>query len=356
VPTPIPTSLTVGLVANISFGAVFEYDNISDVDDTQRLVLRQAMVDSYDRVSSIDLVQIVAITTAGSGGRRRLLRRALLSVDIEVEFSIQVALAGELDPTVLEGTVTSELVSLFNETDSDGESAFEEAAESVAQEQNVTAPTLDKKATASDIVETVAVTVVEILSLSPTVSPTTPAPSLPPSPQPTAVPTPAPGDKSDDDGNFFTSSGGVAVLVIVGIIVVAIVVYMYMLWKQKEEDKEGQWGPQEQPEPSIQMQRKSGAAAPHHELARVVAAAESEARKTQQEMNKFLRRTGLGRYVDNFHDFGLESLHDLMDADIVNRESLRAEIGMSPREIDAFYYALEEQKGKTTPDSPLALH
>jgi len=104
------------------------------------------------------------------------------------------------------------------------------------------------------------------------------------------------------------------------------------------------------------MQRESSSPVTNTELARMVQAAELEAHKTQQEMNKFLRRAGLGRYVDYFHDFGLESLHDLMDPDIVNRDALRGEIGMSPREIDAFYQALETEKGKTTPDAPLVIH
>jgi hypothetical protein len=54
----------------------------------------------------------------------------------------------------------------------------------------------------------------------------------------------------------------------------------------------------------------------------------------------WLRQRGLGRFSDRLMDFGMESLHDLVDSDIISDVELRNEIGMNDAEIQKFRKAV----------------
>ena len=58
----------------------------------------------------------------------------------------------------------------------------------------------------------------------------------------------------------------------------------------------------------------------------------------------WLRQRGLGRFADRLHDFGVDTLHDLHDSDIISDVELRSEIGMNDSEIRKFRKACQTNR------------
>lgn len=106
------------------------------------------------------------------------------------------------------------------------------------------------------------------------------------------------------------------------------------------------------PDEAIELSRFNTA-----DLEAVVHAAESQASESLVQMDDFLRSAGLEKYIDSFHDFGLESLEDLADPDIITAESLQSQIGLTDEEVDIFYDNLNDDNwnGVTTTDAPVNL-
>merc|ERR1711988_1431182 len=71
-----------------------------------------------------------------------------------------------------------------------------------------------------------------------------------------------------------------------------------------------------------------------HKLQEFVVSQKSLTEKSQNEMKEFLRDSGLASYVDAFIEFGIESIEELEDPDLVNDESLINEVGFTPREVN----------------------
>eukprot|EP00615_Pteridomonas_danica_P016767 CAMPEP_0114378790 /NCGR_PEP_ID=MMETSP0102-20121206/1847_1 /TAXON_ID=38822 ORGANISM="Pteridomonas danica, Strain PT" /NCGR_SAMPLE_ID=MMETSP0102 /ASSEMBLY_ACC=CAM_ASM_000212 /LENGTH=756 /DNA_ID=CAMNT_0001533715 /DNA_START=22 /DNA_END=2289 /DNA_ORIENTATION=- len=65
---------------------------------------------------------------------------------------------------------------------------------------------------------------------------------------------------------------------------------------------------------------------------------------SEAQMEEWLRSKGLGRFKDHFMEFGIESIHDLLDADIVSDKELAGEIGMNQAEINKFRKAVDENR------------
>jgi len=62
------------------------------------------------------------------------------------------------------------------------------------------------------------------------------------------------------------------------------------------------------------------------------------------QMDNWLRTRGLGRFTERLQDFGIESVSDLMDSDIVTDYELRLEIGMNGVEIEKFRDAVSQNR------------
>jgi len=55
-----------------------------------------------------------------------------------------------------------------------------------------------------------------------------------------------------------------------------------------------------------------------------------------------LVRAGLAEHATDFHDFGLETLEDLQDADLVNEETLRGPLGLTAEQADALLHEITD--------------
>lgn len=65
---------------------------------------------------------------------------------------------------------------------------------------------------------------------------------------------------------------------------------------------------------------------------------------TPSRLEFWLRQRGLGRFAERLADFGVESLPDLLDSDIVSDIELRNEIGMNESEVKQFRRAVQENR------------
>lgn len=69
-------------------------------------------------------------------------------------------------------------------------------------------------------------------------------------------------------------------------------------------------------------------------------AAEERRRAREQELRRFVSGIGLSVFAQALIDFGIESLEDLNDSDIISRDELSDDIGMSDSDIDTLETAL----------------
>jgi len=63
-----------------------------------------------------------------------------------------------------------------------------------------------------------------------------------------------------------------------------------------------------------------------------------------KNMESWLREQGLGRFTEGLQDFGIETVQDLLDSDVVSDRELRSEIGMNQAEINKFRGAVNNNR------------
>lgn len=289
------------------------YSSLSQFDSTQRNVVSTALQGASEYFISKPVIK------SWSSSSRRL-RRDLLNFVIEVTYQASVESRDFFSEDSFNTALQAELLSTYNTTfDAD----LLSAASTLGTQTNAT---LDYSVTKSALSDT------SILNITIT------------TPAPTPMPT-----KSSSSNN--TNSLGAASIVLIVFACVAGVFVAYLAGRKYLVDKqppkrssavESSWD-QAQQKPKHGSTPSTASAknqSSPNDIELVVMAAEERRRAREQELRRFVSGIGLSVFAQALIDFGIESLEDLNDSDIISRDELSDDIGMSDSDIDTLETAL----------------
>ena len=246
-PTVAPSPLWIGVSIKASSAAVFNgFSSVSAFDGDQKLLFKQALVDSVASLASVDDVEVTRVAnftglsrrlSLGDGNNQHM-RRKLTAVALKISYTMTVTEEGTTDSDSLSSTLASELTAAFD--DSSGTSTFTTSYSEASTDLNiVTTGSLDS-ATTTAYVSSMEVVVVRFSSAKPTTSPTnkpSPAPSellavdAPSSTLPTNKPSPT-LHVSPLSG---LSSMELVLLLVAGVLVLLQGCYLLMRWRRRRQ-------------------------------------------------------------------------------------------------------------------------